>query len=33
MEHEMSGKSGISVGQNETEIHGKLAYFNKLMRE
>ena len=33
MEHEMLGQSGISLGQNETEIQGKLAYFNKLMRE
>ena len=33
MEYDMLGKNGISLGQNGTEIRGKMAYFNKRMRE
>ena len=33
MEHDMLGQNDISLGQNGTEMYGKMAYFNKCMGE
>ena len=33
MEHGMLGQNDTSLGQNGTKIRGKMAYFNKRMRE
>ena len=31
MEHDMLGQNGTSLGENGTEIRGKMAYLNKRM--